>query len=200
MQRLIKQEMPGKRAMSGMTIIEMLIVTSIMAILLALAIPSFNSTMRDNRVLTATNSFAATIAGARSEAVKRGRMVAICPSVDPYITCSGTNWADGWIIYLVANTATATTAPIDTTVAELPNGIISTGSALPNVAITKVGNANAFVRFSPRGISDEAFNMDFRPADGSGSSSSTCSSSEVNFLQLQVGLVGRTSVVKLPCV
>jgi type IV fimbrial biogenesis protein FimT len=207
-QILIKQRVPSvrqakacRRAVKGFTLVEMLIVVAIMAILLALAVPSFNSTVRDNRVLSATNSLAASVAQARSEAVKRGRMVSICPSSGAYTNCVGTNWATGWIIYLENSSVTTGGTPNpDTTDPLLPNGIIAVGSALTNVAVTKtLGNGNSYIRFSPRGLSEETLTLQMKPADSYGNSSVACSPTKANFLEMQVGLVGRTSVTKKPC-
>ena len=67
----------------GFTMVEVLVVMTITAILLAMAIPSFERLMRTNRVSSATNSMLAAMDLARSEAVRRNAVVTVCRSTNP---------------------------------------------------------------------------------------------------------------------
>ncbi|MEP6635054.1 MAG: GspH/FimT family pseudopilin [Luteimonas sp.] len=80
----------------GFTLIELMVVIAIVAILLAFALPSFEGTMRSNRVGTATNELMASFSLARSEAVRSARGGSVCASADGSI-CGGT-WNNGWIV------------------------------------------------------------------------------------------------------
>lgn len=91
---------------SGFTLIEMLIAIAIAAILLAVGVPSFNQIIRDNRATTQTNEVATALAIARSEALRRARSVSVCPSTNN-TSCSGSNWAVGWIVVLDGNNSGA---------------------------------------------------------------------------------------------
>lgn len=105
----------------GFTLVEMLAVITISAILVALAIPSFQGTVRSSRISGATNSFIAALDLARSEAIRRAVVVTVCRSVDSMAVapaCSNAaangfaanDWASGWIGFAKApgNAADAT--------------------------------------------------------------------------------------------
>lgn len=81
---------------SGFTIIELMVVITVLAVLLGVGVPSFQSTIQGNRITTSANDVVAALQFARSEAVRRGVNVTLCSSSDQS-TCSGT-WADGWVV------------------------------------------------------------------------------------------------------
>lgn len=89
----------------GITLLELLISIAIVGIMTSIAVPSFQSMIGANKVLTASNEFSAIINLARSEAVKRGNPVTVCPSNDQ-ATCSTTltDWTANWIIFVDKST------------------------------------------------------------------------------------------------
>jgi type IV fimbrial biogenesis protein FimT len=88
-----------KRRSGGVTLIELLVVIAIVAILSAIAVPSFVSTTQKYRITSEMNSFYVDLQYARSEAARRGVQVAICASTNGS-SCSGNaaSWNMGWII------------------------------------------------------------------------------------------------------
>jgi type IV fimbrial biogenesis protein FimT len=94
----------------GFTLVEMLVVITIGAILVALAIPSMQAMIARNRMSDAFNTLTSHVEYARMEAARRGAMVTICRSADadavnptcssaPTATHDGNDWAAGWIVF-----------------------------------------------------------------------------------------------------
>lgn len=87
----------------GFTLVELMAVLSVAAILTTLGIPSFLSTMRDTGVSARTNELIAELSLARTEAVRRGSTVTVCPSADG-TSCAGSGgWEQGWISFVDAD-------------------------------------------------------------------------------------------------
>ncbi len=83
----------------GFTLIELMITLLLAAIILALGVPGFQDIVRNNRAATQSNELISALSLARSEAVKRGARVSLCPSTDQATCTGGTNWANGWIVF-----------------------------------------------------------------------------------------------------
>lgn len=85
---------------SGFTLIELMVTIAIVAILLAIGLPSFQGSMRSNRVATGTNEMIASIALARSEAIRSPGGAALCPSGNG-TSClpDDSPWTGGWIVW-----------------------------------------------------------------------------------------------------
>jgi type IV fimbrial biogenesis protein FimT len=81
----------------GFTIIELLITLVVGTILLTMAVPSFTSMIRNNRITAQANEFITTINLARSEAIRRGATINVSST-------SGTNaWQNGWSMTLASD-------------------------------------------------------------------------------------------------
>jgi prepilin-type N-terminal cleavage/methylation domain-containing protein len=92
---------------SGFTLIELLVVISIAAIIMAIAVPSFNQMVGQQRVKAAANDFKSAVALARSEARKTGLNSNI-RQIGKTSKTSG-SWekmSDGWHVYNKPNDTT----------------------------------------------------------------------------------------------
>jgi type IV fimbrial biogenesis protein FimT len=87
------------RPVSGFSLIELMVVITIVAILAALAAPSFDSLIESQRAKSAATDIYVALTRARSEALKRNANVTVTPKG---------GWAAGWQIL-----DPATSAPID---------------------------------------------------------------------------------------
>ena len=83
----------------GFTLIELIITMAIAAIVVTIGVPSFQAMMRNNRVAAHTNEFMSSLNLARSEAIKRGVQVALCPSSNQS-TCATAWGTNGWIVFV----------------------------------------------------------------------------------------------------
>lgn len=88
----------------GFTAIELLIVITILAVLTAMALPSFGPMIERWRTNQAVSNITSTLYTARSEAIKRGGRVSVRKIANGTDGCSfaSTNqeWSCGWIIFV----------------------------------------------------------------------------------------------------
>ncbi|NOQ79557.1 MAG: prepilin-type N-terminal cleavage/methylation domain-containing protein [Gammaproteobacteria bacterium] len=122
------------RYSKGFTLIELMITIVILSILVSIAIPSFQETIRRNTVTATANDLIASLLFARSEAIKREQNVAIITS---------DNWASGWEIFIDSN----------------KNNVKNNGEEvlnsytldIANISIAGNGGVNTAIVYSPSG-------------------------------------------------
>lgn len=83
----------------GFSLVELLITVSIVAILAAVAIPNFNSTLQNNRAETEVSDLQRAFNYARLEAINRGVSVRIAPT-------TGTDWTTELQVTLTSSAQT----------------------------------------------------------------------------------------------
>ncbi len=84
----------------GLTLIELLVVMSVLSILLAVGVPSFNQFATNNRLTSYVNSLFSNFSLARSEAIKRSERVVVCKSSNGSACTSTGDWSQGWIVFV----------------------------------------------------------------------------------------------------
>ena len=85
---------------SGYTLLELMITLALVATIFAFGIPSMNTFIQNDRLVTQINTLVGHLSYARSEAVKRSQQVAVCVSNNTISCTGGNNWENGWIIYV----------------------------------------------------------------------------------------------------
>ena len=100
------------RRSKGFTLVELMVTIAVVAVLLAIALPSFRNVIHRNRVATASNDLLASVAYARTTAIYRHQLVSMCPSADgTSCTSAGQAFEPGWIVFTYpAGAASANTA------------------------------------------------------------------------------------------
>lgn len=83
---------------SGFTLIELMIAISLVAILLATAVPALEDFTNDARQTGAINDFVAAIHLARNTAITTNSRVTMCASASG-TNCEFTAWESGWIVF-----------------------------------------------------------------------------------------------------
>lgn len=87
---------------SGFTLIELLISVALIAVVMAIGVPSMSEFIKNDRLATQINTLVGHLALARSSAVSLHQPVIVCASSDQ-ASCSSVNWADGWIVFVDAD-------------------------------------------------------------------------------------------------
>lgn len=90
---------PGRPAPRGFTLIEMIVATTIVAILMSIGLPSYRYITNANRISGEVNGLLGDMQFARAEAIKEGQTVTVCSSNDGASCSNSTSWARGWIVF-----------------------------------------------------------------------------------------------------
>ena len=133
---------------SGFTIIEMMVVVTVIGVLAALAAPSFTQMIINNRIASEANGLVGDLALARSEALKLGggSRVTVCASADGAACSGGSSWTDGRIVF-VDSTSSGTLGTVDP-----GETIIRKSGAIAKATLVSSGFSTAgFVSFGATG-------------------------------------------------
>jgi type IV fimbrial biogenesis protein FimT len=128
---------------SGVTLIETVTVMGIVAILAAIAIPSYQYVTQSNRIAGEVNGLLGDLQFARSEAIKEGQTVSVCVSTDGATCAAGnTAWNNGWVVL----------SPSSTTPVRAQSAFSGTDTLTPNGAISAISfNREGFAAGLPNG-------------------------------------------------
>ena len=85
---------------SGFTMMELLIVIGIVGIVAAVGASSFKYVTASNRIASEINALLADMRYARSEAIRQGLPVTVCPTTNN-TSCSSSSpsWQSGWMVF-----------------------------------------------------------------------------------------------------
>lgn len=81
----------GSPRQAGFTLLELMVTVAVLAIVLAIAVPSFQGITNRNRLTAITNEVVAAAQLTRMEAIRRNQRVVMCPTTDGS-ACNGGDW------------------------------------------------------------------------------------------------------------
>ena len=129
---------------TGLSLIELLVALFVIAVLAAVAAPSFGRLVAEQRLATASNQLLTAIHLARSEAVRRGERVTLCASADGLTCAAAAGYHDGYIVFV---------GPPDANLSP-PGGAspLLVASASPQLVITANGSMRDYISFVSTGV------------------------------------------------
>lgn len=136
----------GKKKTKGFTLMELMMTLAVVGVILAIAVPSFREFQLNNRMTAAANDLLASIQHARSEAIKRQRIVVLCASTNPVANPPGCSASfSGWVVWADADN--------DATIDAAEEVIASHEALDASLAVSANGN---FFSYTPSGFTQSA--------------------------------------------
>lgn len=90
----------GKRSTRGLTLLELLIVLTLVALLTGVAAPGLHGLIAGNQVRTTAGRFMTHVNLARTESIMRSQRVVLCPSADGSECLAEGHWHRGWLVFV----------------------------------------------------------------------------------------------------
>jgi len=103
--KLLNHKPPSRKRLNqnGFTLLELLISIGIVAILAAIAVPSFDYLNNRRVTQTQVENLQRALALARQTALAKNRQVVLCPSSDGNACVVAGDWSSGYLVYIDAN-------------------------------------------------------------------------------------------------
>lgn len=134
-----------------MTLTELMITLLIGAILMSIGIPSYRYITYSSRVSSEVNSLLGDLQWARSEAIRQGQTVTVCPANTAQNDCvvNSNTWQNGWIIFNDATNAakvinTADILRVSPAFKSRPQDTFISDNGLSFVSFNREGFATSF--------------------------------------------------------
>ena len=98
--------------------------------------------IQQSRMITAVNQFVSALHLARSEAIKHGRQVILCPSNDQANCGNSSHWPDGWLLFASDNRQRDPGEPLLQAGAAMGTGIrMKSGNSRKRIAYQSDGSS-----------------------------------------------------------
>lgn len=149
----------SRRAVSGFTLLELMITVVVLAILVGIAVPSLGDATLAGKLAASANDLVAGVAMGRSEAIKRNAVTSLCVSSDG-ASCGSGGWDQGWIVIsgstvIQKHSAAPTGFKVTSSVAKIDFQPTGVGNTQANITVCrsapKVGSQERVVNVSATG-------------------------------------------------
>ncbi len=174
-----------RNAQLGFTLTELLVATLMLVITVTIAIPSMRAIIQNNRITATTNDLVFSLNLARSEAIKRGVSVSICPTANDQFTACGNDWSNGWLIFVNPD----------------ENATFSNNASEPLIRANQVSAGDMNINPNPNAVIATYNSAGFASA-GTGNLTFTVNAPDctgLNQREVSVSLTGRVSTVQTNC-
>lgn len=142
------------KKINGFTLIEMMVVITLVGILISVAIPSFQEMIKNNRSTSIINTMQGSLMYAKGEAITIGQSVSLCKrdGANGGVVCDNTqNWEDGWIVFRDVNANGVIDAEDCTTT--IADCTLRLSEALkPPITLRSNGTIGNIITFNSRGF------------------------------------------------
>jgi type IV fimbrial biogenesis protein FimT len=169
----------------GFTLIELIVTIAILAIVMALAVPDFTSTIQNNTIASVNNNLVNSLNYARSEAMKRGVPVSVCATSDNSYSACGSQWQLGWMVFVNPTGGSS----------------LSNTSAAPTLRVEKITDQNVTISVSPS-INIATYNSTGFPNASTGNVAFTIKATGCTTdagRRLTISLTGRPVIANVTC-
>jgi type IV fimbrial biogenesis protein FimT len=133
---------------AGFTLLELMFALAMLAVLVAMATPSYREYTRESRATGAQNDLITALNVARSEALRRGVPVSVCASTNASACSGASDWSKGWFVFTDASGSVGD-FDADDTVLQQWSGYSA------DLVVTGTGTL-PYVRYLPGGMLDAA--------------------------------------------
>jgi type IV fimbrial biogenesis protein FimT len=149
------------RRPNGLTLVELLLALSLVAIVSTLAAPNFTAFVRSSDRAVAVNDFLHAIYFARTEAIKRATVVSLCKTRDgAHCANDAPDWSSGWMVFVNTDHDNLPVRdpgePILRQYPSWPRGRITSNRQAFSFRAYNQSTANGTIVFCPAGHSNDA--------------------------------------------
>lgn len=94
--------LPRRAPTSGLTLVELMIGIALLAVLMALAVPSFRAQIAGSQLTSGSEALMGSLMQARAQAIRLGRRVTVCRSANlqQCDTDTSRGWEAGWLTFI----------------------------------------------------------------------------------------------------